>query len=374
LFLPLALAVAACVVATPAASAIGSFGAPKTVVASSCAPDMADADLVQDSTGRSRGYASLYGSDCNPSLVITYVSGINGSWSRVTTPYRGFPVASAWDSTGTYLLYVKYPTLGLYLAKRHTDGTFGPSTLLSNRIGPDGSSVTGDIAAYNGRWWAVWREHMKSNGSAGDEFEQTDLFQAYTFGGTLHGRSRVTADPKWDSAPTLAVTPGTGYPVRLAWTRGGSDFGTGGSTDVWLAAATTPGNWSAAAFATAGTANFWPDLAVTAKATYLTWNRDGHTVFAQRTGSVTSTHTFTASGLQHMRPRIAAFGGTIAVGWTTPSYRGYVAERSGSTWSGGYATAAALNSQELQAVATVGGRSTAVVFRSASGLYSTTES
>jgi len=143
-------AVALCLAVTPTAGAIGPFGVAHTVLAPSCHPDTINGDLVQDTGGRSRGFVNLYGSTCNPSQVITYVSGVNGAWSRQTTPYRGFPVATAWDSTGSFLLYVSYPSLRLYVTKRYADGTFAAARLLSSNVGPDGSLLTGDIVAAHG--------------------------------------------------------------------------------------------------------------------------------------------------------------------------------------------------------------------------------
>jgi len=373
LILPLLGVLTLCLAVAPPASAIGAFGTPRTVVDPGCGPDVAASDFVQDTSGRSRGFVNLFGSDCNAAQKITYVSGLNGTWSRQATPYRGFPVASAWDSTGTYLLYVGYPTLGLYVTKRYSNGSFGTPRLLSSRVGPDGSLLSGDLVARNGRWWAVWREHVSGTGTPGDEFAQTELFQAHTFDGVFHGRTRITANPRWDGAPSLALTPGTGYPVRLVWTRGDSDFGGAAGTDLWLATSTAAGVWTSAPFATVGTNNFWPDVAVVGSSVLVAWNRDGRILAASRTGSATMTKSFAVPGLQHVRPRLAAFGGVVAVAWTGTGYRSYVAERVGSTWSGTYATPVTPGIQHLVGVATSGGRSTAISMFHGSRLVSTTE-
>jgi len=139
------------------------------------------------------------------------------------TPFRGFVVAVAWDITGTYLLYID-SALRLRISKRQADGTYIQGRLLSTTMGPDGSLSQGDVVASGGRWWATWREHVRPGGGPGDEFDQTELFQAYTIGGTYSPRERVTSNPAWDSAPSLALTPATTFPVRLVWARGGSDF------------------------------------------------------------------------------------------------------------------------------------------------------
>ena len=140
-----------------------------------------------------------------------------------TTPFRGFVVAVAWDLTGTYLLYID-SALRLRISKRQANGTYIQGRLLSTTMGPDGSLAQGDVVATGGRWWATWREHIGPGGGPGDEFDQTELFQAYTIGGTFSPRERVTTNPAWDSAPSLALTPATTFPVRLVWARGGSDF------------------------------------------------------------------------------------------------------------------------------------------------------
>ncbi len=353
--------------------AVSPFGPPVAVVDPVCSPDSASAEVTQDSTGHTRGFVNLWGSTCNTAQVITYIAGTGASWSRQTTPYRGFPVATAWDSTATYLLYVSYPGLALKVAKRTAAGAFSASTTLSTTVGSDGSLLTGDIVASGGRWWAVWREHVKANGSAGDEFDQTDLFQAYTFGGSLHGRQRITTNPLWDGAPALTIRPGPTYPVKLVWTRGGSDFGGSSGTDLMIASATTPGVWSSKLLASAGINNFWPDIAATAAATYVTWNRDGRTVAAVDSGSGFTSKTFGTSAVQQVRPRIVVAAGTVAVGWTSGSYRTYLAERVGTTWTGVYASPSAPGAQRVVGVGTWGGRSRALTFNG-DRLIATTES
>ena len=116
----------------------------------------------------------------------------------------------------------------------------------------DGSSAQGDVVAVGGQWWAVWREHVAPGGIPGDEFDQTELFQAYSIGGTLHGRQRITTNSQWDSAPTLAaMPPGTTFPLTLVWARGGSDFGAS-AADLRRALGSAAGTWSSSTFATRG--------------------------------------------------------------------------------------------------------------------------
>jgi hypothetical protein len=284
-------------------------------------------------------------------------------------------VAVAWDTTGTYLLYID-SALRLRISKRQADGTYIQGRLLSTTMGPDGSLAQGDVVATGGRWWATWREHIGPGGGPGDEFDQTELFQAYTVGGTYVPRERVTTSPSWDSAPALALTPGTTFPVRLVWARGGSDFG-GSETDLRRALGDQDGGWVSATLATAGFLNFWPDVAMSGTTTYVTWNRDGRTVQASNASGSFLSHTFVTPAVQSQRPRIAVGPGQVVVGWTTAAvpYRAFVAERTGSSWSGAAASPAGLpRLQLLTGVATTGGNATATIVSSGSQLYSATES
>ena len=128
------------------------------------------------------------------------------------------------------------------------------------------------MVATGGRWWATWREHVRPGGGPGDEFHQTELFQASTIGGTYSPRERVTSNPAWDSAPSLALTPATTFPARLVWARGGLDF-EAADADLRRALGDEDGDWVSASLATAGSQNFWPDVRVVGRTTYVTWNR-----------------------------------------------------------------------------------------------------
>jgi hypothetical protein len=270
-----------------------------------------------------------------------------------------------------------YRSLNLRITKRQSNGVYIQGRLLSTvtNIGPDGSGAQGDVVATGGRWWAVWREHVAAGGGPGDEFDQTDLFQAYTVGGTFVPRERVTASPLWDSAPSLALTPGTTFPVRLVWARGGSDFG-GSESDLRRALGDQDGDWVSASLATAGFLNFWPDVQMSGTTTYVTWNRDGRTVQANNASGTFLSHTFTTPALQSQRPRIAVGPGQVVVGWSTLAFpsRAFVAERTGTSWSGRAASPAGLpRVQLLTGVATAGGTATATIVSLTSQLYSATE-
>jgi hypothetical protein len=231
------------------------------------------------------------------------------------------------------------------------------------------------VVASGGRWWAVWREHVAAGGGAGDEFDQTDLFQASTLGGAFHARQRITTSPQWDSAPTLARTPAGTFPLTLVWARGGSDLQPS-QTDLRLALGSAAGTWSSRSFTTLGTLNFWPDVQVDGATTYLTWNRDGRTVAADNRGGSFVSHTFNTPGVQNAGPRIAVSSGNLFVGWTAPatSPRAFVAKRVGSTWTGTYASpASATRVQFLEGIAPRGGKAVAVILSIGSRLYATNE-
>lgn len=363
------------VLATPA-RAIGSFGPPVSVDDPPCDFDGFNVDLARDTSEVAHGFADLWGSDCNAGVQIDYFEGSGTTWTREATPYHGFVVAVAWDPTGTYLLYVDIANLELRITKRLANGTYTGGRLLSTHVGSDGSLAQGDVVAAGGQWWAVWREHVAPGGSPGDEFDQTELFQAYTVGGTPHGRRRITTNPQWDSAPTLARRPASTFPLTLVWARGGSDFNPG-QTDLKRALGNAGGTWSSSSLATLGILNFWPDVQVDGTTTYVTWNRDGRTVAADNSGGSFASHTFNTPGIQHARPRIAISSGSVIVGWTAPtstSFRAFVAKRVGSTWTGTFASpASATRLQFLESVAPKGGKAAAVILSLGSRLYATSE-
>jgi hypothetical protein len=66
-------------------------------------------------------------------------------------------IAVAWDTTGTYLLYIDGGvTSDLRITKRLTNGTYTGGRLLSTERGLDSNFAEGDVVATGGRWWAVW--------------------------------------------------------------------------------------------------------------------------------------------------------------------------------------------------------------------------
>ncbi|MET0912093.1 MAG: AAA family ATPase, partial [Acidimicrobiales bacterium] len=135
--------------ATPA-RAIGAFGPPVTIDNPTCEFDAFNVDQAQDASGATHGFSDLWGTGCNESFAIRYFQGSGTSWTVETTPYRGFVVAVAWDTTGTYLLYID-SALRLRISKRQANGTYIQGRLLSTTMGPDGSLAQGDVVATAGQ-------------------------------------------------------------------------------------------------------------------------------------------------------------------------------------------------------------------------------
>jgi hypothetical protein len=360
------------------ARAIGSFGPPVNIWDPVCVFDAFNVDLASDTNEVVHGFADLWGCP-NSDFRIHYFEGSGTTWTLQATPYHGFVLAVAWDATGTYLLYIDFASSDLRITKRLTDGTYTGGRRLASGGALDSNLSQGDVVATGGQWWAVWREHVAPGGSPGDEFDQSDLFQAYTIGGTVHGRQRITTNPGWDSGPTLALTPGTTFPLELVWSRGGSEFGPPSPSDLRRATGNAAGTWSSSLLATNGFTNSWPDVQVAGTTTYVAWNRDGRTVEADNGSGSFVSHGFNTPGNQNFGfgPRITIAGGEVVVGWTGgtgPRPRAFVAERVGSTWTGTFASpSSATRTQVLAGVAPRGGLATAVILSLGSRVYATNE-
>jgi hypothetical protein len=360
------------------AAAIGAFGPPVTVVDPTCDFDMTSVDAARDNAGVAHGFAALWGEPCNPNGGIDYFSGSGSSWTRQRSPYRGFVMAVAQDTTGTYLLYLD-PATGIRITKRLTDGTFTPGRLLSPNWT---SSVTtlGDVVADGGKWWAVWNENVAPGGGRGDEFDQNDLFQATTMSSPARNRQRITTSPQWDEVPALALEPGTAGPVTMIWARmesGVDEAHPNPAGDLRRALGSRTGaTWTSNSFATLGEVNYWPDVTVGGGRTWVTWFRDGRTVVADGTASFTS-HTFATPSDQRRRPRVALLGTTPYVGWTAfqATVRAFVAVRGLSGWTGAYAAPSVpARDQILTGLVPAAGKATALIVSDSSRLYATTES
>jgi hypothetical protein len=313
------LCVALLVGAALPAHAVGAFSSAATVVPSPCSFVFADADAALGSDGLTRGFVTYNGSGCP--FQIWYLEGSGSSWTRQLSPYRGVVLGVTVDGVDTYLLY--QASDGIRITKRTAAG-FTPGRRLSTAGLGGVVEPRGDVIATGGTWWAVWSEPV----GPGGEFAQQELFQAKTYG-TDQNRQRITFNPLWDNAPSLAKRPGGG--AVLAWER--NDGPRGEVSDIRVATS-ADGTWSSRAFATAGDQNGQPDLFTAGTRTYAAWIRDGRAVAADNTSGVFRSHTFLTPA--SFRPRIAASLGRVFVVWTTPTPRTFFAERVAGTWSGVY--------------------------------------
>lgn len=349
--------------ATPA-RAIEAFGPPVSVYDPPCSFDSFSVDAAQDSSGIAHGFAQLSGGSCGDNPPIHYFQGTGTTWIQESTPYRGSVMGVAWDTTGTYLLYLDLRSSPeVRITKRLTDGTYTPGRVLS-RSGAS-ANPEGDVVATGGEWWAVWVEF------AGP---QLDLFQAYTIGGSPHARQRITTNPLWDWGPTLALTPGSTFPLTLIWVRGNTEGESATQTDLRRALGSASGSWSSSTLATLGFNNFWPDARVVGTTTYLTWIRDGGAMVADNQSGRFVSHRFNTPAIEFGRPRVGVSSGIVFVGWTTTVNRTFVAARVGGGWSGAFASPAGVpRHQFLVGLVPRAGKATALNVSVTSRLYATAE-
>lgn len=146
---------------------------------------------------------------------------------------------------------------------------------------------------------------------SGTSHPQLDLFQAYTIGGTAHGRQRITTHPLWDSAPTLALTPGSTFPLTLIWVRGNTEGESETQTDLRRGLGNAAGTWSSSTLASLGFSNFWPDATVVGTTTYLTWIRDGRAMFADNASRRFVSHQFNTPVIPHGPSHVAVSSGVV---------------------------------------------------------------
>jgi hypothetical protein len=362
------VAVVVLVLSAAPARAIGSFGPPVGVYDPPCSFEAFSVDAAQDTAGIAHGFAQLPFGTCGNNPPIHYFEGTGGTWTQETTPYHGSVMGVAWDTTGTYLLYMDFRSgAEVRITKRLTDGTYTPGRPIS-RSGAS-ANAEGDVVATGGQWWAVWVEFV------GTSHPQLDLFQAYTIGGTAHGRQRITTHPLWDSAPTLALTPGSTFPLTLIWVRGNTEGESETQTDLRRGLGNAAGTWSSSTLASLGFSNFWPDATVVGTTTYLTWIRDGRAMFADNASGRFVSHQFNTPVIPHGPSHVAVSSGVVYGGWTATVNRTFVAARVGGVWDGAYASPAGVpRFQFLVGLAPRAGKATALNISVTSRLYATTES
>jgi hypothetical protein len=358
------VAVVVLVLSAAPARAIGSFGPPVGVYDPPCSFESFTVDAAQDTSGIAHGFAQLPFGTCGNDPPIHYFEGTGATWTQETTPYHGSVMGVAWDTTGTYLLYLDGQQVRI--TKRLTDGTYTGGRVLS-RSGAS-ANPEGDVVATGGQWWAAWVEF------AGTSRPQLDLFQAYTIGGSAHGRQRITTHQLWDHSPTLALTPGSIFPLTLIWVRGNTEGESATQTDLRRALGNAGGTWSSSTLATIGFNNFWPDAQVVGTTTYLTWIRDGRAMFADNQSGRFVSHRFNTPAIEHGRSQVAVSSGVVYAGWTATVNRTFVAARVGGVWTGAYASPAGVpRFQFLVGLVPRAGKATALNISVTSRLYATTE-
>ena len=210
----------------------------------------------------------------------------------------------AFDNTASYVLFAT--PVDIRIGKRTNAGAF------SSRVvdtGTGGVTVpTGDVIAKDGQWFGVWSKQV----GPGGEFAQMELFSAAS---NLPVRQvTFTAGDVDDFEPTLAYSAST--PV-LIWTRLEAPA-VPGPSDLYKAKFLN-GGWEAPQlFASAGTNNFVPDMAIAGGHTFVTWNRDGFVWVASNPGGSFSSRMFNTGGFL---PKVAAsttsgFVDHVFVAWT----------------------------------------------------------
>jgi hypothetical protein len=289
----LVVVVAAVTVILLAASAVEAavrpFNAAQTV-AGGCSSY--DGDSVLTGGGSLFGYAT-----CQNDSIRFFSRQPNGTVNpSQDSGFSGRVMAVAVDNAASYVLF---STSGeVRIGKRTHAGAFSWRTVGTVVSG----FPTGDIIAANGQWFGVWSDVVGN---------QQELFSA----GSAFGVRRVTTSGTVDDfEPTLAYSGAT--PVMI-WVR--LDFISGGS-DLYEAKFLA-GNWEAPQlFASAGTDNFAPDMAIAGGRTFVAWYRDGFIWVASNATSsgAFSSRMFNTGGFM---PNVAAsttsgFVDHIFVAWT----------------------------------------------------------
>ena len=109
--------------------------------------------------------------------------------------------------------------------------------------------------------------------------------------------------------------------------------------------------------------------------THVTWVRDGQAVAADDGAGRFTSHTFNTPAIPHGRPKTALSAGRVFAAWTTWGSRTFVAERSGGTLTGAYASpATATRLQFVTGLVPSNGKATALTISFGSRLYATTAS
>jgi hypothetical protein len=218
--------------------------------------------LTQDSNGIAHGFAALRCGDTYGR--INYLEGTGATWRTTRAPWTGRPLATASDTTGTYLLFERTADVGgvgqqsAYIAKRTPAGRFLPPRRIG-QLRRGWQLTSGSVVAAGGRWWAVWSEEQPAD-VGGWVPVPGDLYQARTLGRTQL-RTRITTDPGQDDTPHLLLRAGNGAAPVLYWRR---------HTSTMVATTTPAGPWRSRQFKADLDTIYSARVAGTA--TYLAWD------------------------------------------------------------------------------------------------------
>jgi hypothetical protein len=339
----------------PLGTARAEAAVTRTTIVRLCGDLQADAATSAD--GLVRGFVNGSGSGCT--RRIWYFRGSGSSWFHLRTPYVGAVVATANDTTGTYVLFSN--SLGLHVGKFTSAGVFRPTVRLSRIT----TTVGGDIVATGGRWWAVWPEPV-------GQFGTDELFQSKTIGADV-SRQRITRNALPDILPSLTLPSGR---PTLVWQRNDSPVEPD-NTDV-IKATFVNGRWSPVALLTRGQFNSEPAVSSSGRRIDIGWIRDSAASIAESTGGRYSVHVFPRpEDGQAVSPRVGTRGSTAYLGWIAAGGVDesiLLATRRSGTWSTrtiNVVGPAGAGQQRLDAIAP-SARGVRVVFSVARTLFATT--
>lgn len=294
------------------AAAVAPLGAAQPIAPPGCLR----ASVSAGPDGVLRGVAQCRMDPDSPTFDLRYVvRTASGAWQTRAVLGDLYPMATAQDATGTYVLHGANNPAGTYVLKVGRDGRVGSRRY----VGPGGD--VGSVVARDGRWWAVWAGRV----SGGER-----LYEAGTLLGSATARP-ITAGPN-DRRPDLALRPGGG--LVLTWARLTLRDGNF-SSDVRLATRTGT-SWQSRSLSLEP-GSLHPRITSSSRFTYMTWQRNGRPVIASNESGVMRARVLT-DGPCAAGTRIGVSGSTVFLAWNscvgpnTPS-EVYLAERRGGAWS-----------------------------------------
>jgi hypothetical protein len=209
---------------------------------------------------------------------LAYFERAPDGWHGRQLPLLGRPLATAQDSTGTYLLYeARDEATGLTAAvlKRDADGHYSHRALSREE-----SVGSGAIVAAAGRWWAVWT-CVRGGG------REYSLCEAGTLFGVTAARS-ITAAAAGDFLPSLAWR--ADGRLDLLWSRVTPTID-GGDYEIRFASTTGHG-WTSRRLAMQPNDTLVGQVATDGSHTYAAWIQRGRPVVGSDESGHWRTHAF----------------------------------------------------------------------------------